>query len=336
MRREKSRKRTPWEGKKNLTPTQIFLQENYETFYEERHQRISESGESEMINSYVPLSCPFCKTKKFSKNGYTKSGVQRYICNECGKTFLPTTGTIFDEHRISISEWTEYCLNIFRHVSITADSWNNKNAFKTSRYWLQKLFITLEEIQDNVVLAGKIWLDETFYRVRCADIVRTENGNKLPGISQNQICIGVATDKKHTVLHTLGMGRATQKKVYDAFKNHIEPSSSLFHDKETTHRKLIKELSLKSTAYSSKDLKDLPDNKNPMHPVNRVHFVLKAFLNAHSGFDRKDIQGYLNLFAFISNPPEDLLEKVEIIVGLAFQNPKLLRYRDFYSHSTDH
>ena len=62
----------------------------------------------------------------------------RYEC-ACGKTFLPTTGTIFDDHKISVSEWMEYCLNLFRHVSITADSWSNKNTFKTSRYWLQKL-----------------------------------------------------------------------------------------------------------------------------------------------------------------------------------------------------
>ena len=72
--------------------------------------------------------------------------MQRYLCSSCGKTFLPTTGTIFDEHRISISEWMEYCLNLFRHVSITADSWSNKNAFATSRYWLQKLFLTLETV----------------------------------------------------------------------------------------------------------------------------------------------------------------------------------------------
>jgi ribosomal protein L37AE/L43A len=287
MRREKSRKRTPWEGKEKLKPTQIFLKENYETFYEERHRHISESGESEMINSYVPLSCPFCKAKKYSRNGYTKSGVQRYICTECGKTFLPTTGTIFDGHRISISEWTEYCLNLFRRVSITADSWNNKNAFKTSGYWLQKLFLTLEKIQDNIVLTGKIWLDETFYRVRSADIIRTDNGSKLPGISQNQICIGVAADKKHTVLHTLGLGRPAQKKVHETFKNHIEAGSQLFNDKEITHRKLVKELVLKSTAYSSRELKNLPDDENPMYPVNRVHFVLKAFLNAHSASTEK-------------------------------------------------
>ena len=52
---------------------------------------------------------------------------------------------------------------------------------------------------------------------------------------------------------------------------------------------------------------------------------------AHSGFNRRDLQGYLNLFALISNPPDDLLEKVEIVINLAFENPKSLRYRDFYN-----
>ena len=35
-----------------------------------------------------------------------------------------------------------------------------------------------------------------------------------------------------------------------------------------------------------------------------------------------------NLFAFVRNPPYEMLEKVEKIVNLAFQNPKFLRYRD--------
>ena len=139
MEREKSRRRTPWEGD-GLTATQAFLKQNYDTHYAQRHELVSGSGEAEMINSCVPTKCPYCVAEKFKRSGYTSSGVQRYMCGACGKTFLPTTGTIFDEHRISISEWMEYCLNLFRHVSIAADSWNNKNTFKTSRYWLQKLF----------------------------------------------------------------------------------------------------------------------------------------------------------------------------------------------------
>jgi len=334
MKHQKSRRKTPWEDSKILTPTQAFLKQKYDSYYAERHRKVEDSGEAEMINSYVPFKCPFCKGLKFKKSGYSKSGIQRYMCGECGKTFLPTTGTIFDDHKISMSEWMEYCLNLFRHVSINVDSWNNKNAFKTSRYWLAKLFLTLENAQDTIVLSGNVWLDETFYAVRCENIVRKDDGNKLRGLSQNQICIGVATDKRQTVLLVEGTGKPSQKKTFEAFKNHIEKGSTLFRDEEAAHRKLIKELSLKSKAFSSKELKNLPDKDNPLNPVNRVHAILKNFLNAHSGFDRSDLQNWLNLFAFISNPPNDFLEKVDLIVNLAFQNPKLLRYRDFYCDNT--
>jgi hypothetical protein len=224
----------------------------------------------------------------------------------------------------------EYCLNLFRHVSITADSWNNKNTFNTSRYWLQKLFLTLEGIQNNIILRDTVWLDETFYRVRSEDVEYTDDGNKLRGISKNQICIGVATDKKQTIFLVEGFGKPSQKRTYETFRSHIKRKSTLIHDKETAHKKLVKELELHSISYASKDLKELMDRDNPLYPVNRAHAILKMFLNAHSGFKRDDLQGYLNLFSFVTNPPDEMLEKVELVVNLAFQNPKTLRYRDFY------
>jgi hypothetical protein len=46
---------------------------------------------------------------------------------------------------------------------------------------------------------------------------------------------------------------------------------------------------------------------------------------------RDDIQGYLNLFAFVTNPPGDLLRKVKLIIKTVFENPKYLHYRDYYS-----
>jgi hypothetical protein len=334
MKTTKSRKRTPWDEKTNLTTTQAFLKEYYKTHYAQRHYTVGESGETDLINSYIPAQCPYCKSVKFKKNGHSTSGIQRYKC-VCGKILIPTTGTIFDEHRISISEWMEYCLNVFRNVSITAGSWNNKNSFTTSRYWLQKLFLTLEDVQSNIVLSDCVWLDETFYTVITEDIVRNEDGSKLRGLSQNQICIGVATDKKHTLFFVEGTGKPSQKKTCESFKNHIKLGSTLIHDKETAHRKLVKELSLKSVSYASKDLKGLPDKDNPMNPVNRCHHILKKFLNAHSGFDRDNLQGFLNLFSFVTNPPDDRLEKVELVVEMAFKNPKLLRYRDFYRKNTD-
>ncbi len=65
-----------------------------------------------------------------------------------------------------------------------------------------------------------------------------------------------------------------------------------------------------------------------LYPLNDLHDRLKKFLNAHSGFNRDSLQDYLNLFAFVRNPPYEMLEKVEKVVKLAFQIPKFLCYRD--------
>ena len=331
---KKSRRKTPWDGDSGLTPTQEFLKRNYDARYNNHHRKVSESHEAEMVNSYVPTKCPFCDSEKFKMNGYTDSGVQRYKC-VCSKGFLPTTGTIFDEHKLSICEWMEYCLNIFRHVSITAGSWNNKNTFNTSRYWLQKLFLTLEGVQNNIVLSGTVWLDETFYRARSEDIEYNDDGSKLRGISKNQICIGVATDQKQTVFLVEGTGKPSQRRTYETFRNHIEPKSTLIHDKETAHKKLVEKLALNSISHASRDLKELLDEDNPLYPVNRAHAILKMFLNANSSFKRDDLQGYLNLFSLVTNPPDEMLEKVELVINSAFQNPKTLRYRGFYGLNTD-
>ena len=51
---------------------------------------------------------------------------------------------------------------------------------------------------------------------------------------------------------------------YNSFVDHIEPNSTLIHDKEKTHRKLVAKLSLKSIEYSSKELKGLEDFDNPL------------------------------------------------------------------------
>jgi transposase-like protein len=323
----KSRRQTPWDTEDELTPTQRFLRAHYQERYVARHPKLNETGEAELINTFEPIYCPYSRSEEFIKRGFTSNGVQRYSC-ACGRRFLPTTNTIFDNHKIAISEWMEYCLNLFRYVSINADSWNNKNAFSTSRYWLEKLFLTLVDYQQSIVLSGMVWLDETYYSVINAQIDRKEDGTKYRGLSHNQIRIGAATDKENVICFVEGTGKPSQRSTFETFSQHIATGSTLVHDKEAAHKKLIISLGLINQEYLADDLKVLKDSENPMNPINKVHDSLKKFLNAHSGFNRDSLQGYLNLFAFVWNPPHEPLEKVAKIFNLVFENPKSLRYRE--------
>ena len=309
---------------------QEFLYQHYTAHYDDRHPPLSETGETQLINSYIPKACPHCENEAIKMYGHTRNGVQRYMCLVCKQTFTPITRTIFDSHKISLSEWMDYILNIIRYVSVNADSWNNRNAFNTSRYWLEKLFLVLESYQSSLKFSEQVWFDETFYSVRNEDIARTEKGGKLRGLSSNQMCIGVMCDKSHTLCIFEGYGKPSQKKTSELFKDHIAIGSTLIHDEDNAHKKLVKELQLNSIAYDSNKLKLLSDKNNPLERVNRIHYFLKAFLYAHRSFDRERIQGYLNLFAFVMNPPANHLEKVEMLLDLAFRNPKTLRYREFY------
>ena len=88
----------------------------------------------------------------------------------------------------------------------------------------------------------------------------------------------------------------------------------MIHDGEYSHNDLVKALRLKSETHTIKETKGLADKDNPLNPVNQTHNKLKKFLNSHSGFNRDDLQNYLNLFTFANNPPSDPLEKVELLL----------------------
>jgi transposase-like protein len=328
-----SRKRTPWTGSSDATPLQSFIDTSNANNYGKKHPSISDTEESTMLNSYSPNVCRYCQGPRIQKYGFTGNHVRRYRCSDCGKTFTVTTGTIFDNHKIPISEWVDYLLGLFRIQSFNSVSKSNRNSETTTNYWTSKLCLTLRGYQDGIVLRGTTYIDETFYKLRRGDIQTKEDGLQYRGLSRNQICIGIGCDLSSQVYCTIeGNGKTSFKKTMDAFFQHIEPGATLVHDREKSHGKLVQELRLADVAYHSKSLKGLADKDNPLNEINQRCRQLKQFLNSHPGFDRANLPDYLNLFAFINNPPNDPYKKIEIILNRVFENPISLRYREKYSN----
>ncbi len=144
MRRKEttmSRRATPWDGKPDLSPTEAYIKERHNKHYEDHHKSLKDDDEAWLLNSRIPESCRYCRSNRFVRYGHSKNGIQVYRCNDCGRRFTVLTGTIFDSHKIPISEWIEFLYNLFSFVSLNSGSWNNKNAITTSRYWLDKMFI---------------------------------------------------------------------------------------------------------------------------------------------------------------------------------------------------
>lgn len=329
-----SQRRTPWDGKEDLSPVQAFIRSRYLDTWQSHHRVLKETDEAELLNHLEANCCRYCGSVSFIRNGYTSNGIQRYKCKDCSRTFTVLSNTLFDSHKISIMEWIEYLLNLFGYVSFHSTSRNSRIADSTVKYWLFKLFEILKHYQDNIVLSGTVYIDETYYHVMKKDLIRKYDGTLKA--AENQYCIGIGYDGSRVYCHNEGLGINTSyQKTFDAFINHIRSGSALIHDRERAHSILIKPLELTSVSYNSSDCKKLPDKDNPLQPINDQCNLLKQFLRAHRGFSREFLQDYLNLYAFISNPPYNRLEKIEYLLNCVINNVKTIRYRDVMSQKAD-
>ena len=192
---------------------------------------------------------------------------------------------------------------IIGYGSFNLTSKINRNAYSTAKYWMEKLFIILKDWHSEEQLSGTIYFDETFFPLKGKDNEMNPDGTKPRGLSRNQLCIGCAWDGQRLICIFEGYGKPSSKHTWECFGHHIKPGSTLIHDGEKSHAVLVKDLELKEEVHSSKETKGLPDNENPLYLINRQHAMLKSFLRAHSGFERSDLQDYLNFFSFIASNP---------------------------------
>ena len=196
----RSKRRTPWTDKASATPIESFLDNHAAEEYSHRHPCISDTGESGFLNTFEPSDCPHCGKRRYKRYGYLRTGLRRYLC-----------------------------LELFSEQSFEAISKANRKAYNTTSYWIDKIFLALRGTQNGIMLSGDVYIDETYLKVSKRDVEKKTDGKVYRGISRNQIRIGIAYDGMHVYFCILGHGKPSQKSVYEAFKDHIAPCSTLIH-----------------------------------------------------------------------------------------------------------
>lgn len=295
------------------------------SWYDEKHGRKSKE-EIDFINSLSENECPYCHGHHFVHDGRRKDGRLVYLCRDCGRKFNPLSGTLFDSAKITISEWIEYILHLTEYHSIKSSANDNRNARTTGRYWLSKAFSALRGYQDDVVLKGSVYIDETYVPELKGDRA-TCDGKRKRGLSRDQYCIMTGTDGDCCFAFMEGKGKPSANKARKAYMTHIGVGSTLIHDGEKSQFAIVGPLSLKEEVHPTDSTSGLPDKDNPMEPINRIHRFLKRFLRSHGGYSRDDLQDWLNLFCFIWNTPGDHEMKAQALIEIMLKTVKIMRYR---------
>ena len=319
-----------WDKFKDKTFSQELISSTVHEWYDAKH-RITSDEEIKLINSIKVDRCPYCHSLSIIRNGF-KDKIQRYYCKDCHHYFNPLTNTIFDDKKIPISEWVEYLLHLFEFHSITSSARDNRNAYSTGKYWLFKVFEVLKHYQDGIILQGTIVLDETFFSLIESQKQLKPDGNLFRGISRNKLCVGAAKDKTgKTVLLCENTSKPSLRSTWNTFCTHIQEGSHLIHDGEKSHSVLIEKLHLTSEVYDADVIKMFKDEDNPLDSINEIHSLAKRFMTAHGGYNRDNLQDWMNLISFILNEPNDRYEKVDLFFNMALNSPIRVKYRDVMS-----
>ena len=174
--------------KDSLSNFDSFYDDTKYEWYAAKHRKPS-PAELDLVNGLSIECCPHCGGTHFKKSGYYGNGTRRYRCLDCGKAFSPLTGTVFDAHKIPISEWIEYMIHLFEFHSLSSSARDNRNAKTTGKYWISKVFAVLSDSQKDILLSGRIYLNEMYFPIKPKDESRKSHEKHYRSISRNKIYI---------------------------------------------------------------------------------------------------------------------------------------------------
>lgn len=274
-----------------------------------------------VINSIRGLNakCPYCES-----DNVINWGKNRRRCNKCKRTFSPSSATLLDQHKVPIKTMLRFYINIISGSSVNEASKVAKISLNTSIYWMDKAFIALKDFQNQIVLSGNVYIDEKYISVDKSKIIFDDKGKKLRGLSRNKFCIAIGTDRINTIARLEGKGKVSSEKVMDAFAKNIKLGSTLIHDMDHSHDKLINSLLLKDEGhkaiYKYKQVEEL-------EPINKYCSSFADFFRLHRGLNKDKLQDWLNLFSFIHSDIGDTNQKAAKVIELIIKSDKILRYR---------
>ena len=276
------------------------------------------------IKSSDVYICPYCGSQHIQRNGHRPDGVQKYICKDCNRSFVPTTNTVFAYTHKSLEEWFAYLRCVLSKKTIREAAENCGLNIKTSFQWRHKVLKSLVLMEDGVTLEGISEGDETYFALSFKGNRRAfQNGevDRAPhkrghevhkrGLSKEQVCVPCIVDReRHSVAKTACLGTCSSKALESVLGNCLQQLTTLCTDENAVYRRFAKEHNL--NLVQIKGGKTYRGLYHIQH-LNSYHSMLKKFLRKFNGVATKYLNGYLAWHNFLDYAKESIAEKSNIL-----------------------
>jgi transposase-like protein len=274
----------------------------------EKLSEIKEKAASKKEQEANTKVCPHCKSPAIVRNG-KRHNRQAYICRNCAKTFVETTGSPIANTSSSKTVWRAVIRDTVNGLSLAKTAASLDLHHETVFYMRHKILMRIEqELADSpIYLNGVCEADETY-------VLESEKGRKFPenhhrkprknggraskrGISNEQICVctSINGDGK-CVAVSVNRAMPSKAELVQVFESRITDDSVILCD----GNKNYDVFEGKCTVAHLKNL----------DKINNFHSFIKERLRAARGVATTYLNRYNALFAKIFGSQETAVDKI--------------------------
>lgn len=254
------------------------------------------------------VCCPHCGSVSIKKNG-TNNGTQRFMCNDCHKTFSSTTDTFFFHNRIPKDLWLKFIDYEISGLPLREESHYLGLSIHTCFRMRHKLHRAVSEIVEKQKVTGMVQLDSNYQKINLKGTKpqnmprfskRRGNGSAYRGISHHKVCIVSAVDSQDNMfLRIVGLGSESIDK-YDTCKYKFENPEIIVSDSKSCIQQFANNIESKYDKIPT-----TPDGKryttnlgNHLGDLNQLDSEITSLINRTHGVSTRFFQDYLNFLTY--------------------------------------
>ena len=242
------------------------------------------------------ITCPSCEHSHVVKNGKSKTGMQHYICRECGKAFSASTNTILQNSGKPLHIWKKYveCMATGMPLRQTAELCSI--TLPTAFVWRHKILDAIAKFLEKETLEGKIEADETFFALSykgnhsksAFSMPRKphKRGNSVhkKGLSKEQVCVPCAISGQQALGKVACLGTASTAALKYTLNNRLATGSILATDGKPGYAVIAQENNVELHSSTVKGF---------VQHINNYHSKLKNFIVGLHGVATKYLNNYI-------------------------------------------
>lgn len=267
--------------------------------------------------------CPHCDSQKFVKWGrYRKQ--QRFMCSDCGKTFIPTTGNIF-HHLKNTEKFINYLILMFSEGFNTTGNLSKRVGVsqKTGFEWRHRLSISLKGEPSE--FKGITEMDDLWFRYsqkgrRGLTYSRVRGRSSHKGDNDFQAKVLVTKARKGELdMSLLKIGRLCKSDIKRKFHGRFKETAILVSDKHPSIASFAVTEGIEHESFLAKD--HVKDKDFHVQSVNYLAGALDDGINRRlRGVSTKYLQNYATWLAVTEKYKGDKEKAEKIITSCMFNN----------------